>query len=121
MVAMGGLLAAKALQRWNLAKTFRGKVILITGGSRGLGLVMARRLGRMGARLVLIARDPHEVKEAEMELKSAGVDTLGLIGDVTDAEVCKSAVQQTMARFGSLDVLINNAGVIIIGPHENKS
>lgn len=96
--------------------SFNGKVVLITGGSRGLGLVMARQLADQGARLALCARDKAELQRAADELRARGSEVLTYAGDVSVNEQARGAVEATVARFGRLDVLINDAGIIQVGP-----
>jgi NAD(P)-dependent dehydrogenase (short-subunit alcohol dehydrogenase family) len=97
---------------------FQGKVVLITGGSRGLGLVMARQLAREGARLAICARDADELERAREELTSMGAEVLALTCDVTERTQVEAAVRMIVERLGPVDVLINNAGVIQVGPME---
>lgn len=96
--------------------SFRGKVVMITGGSRGLGLVLAREFAREGARLALVARDDAELQRVEDELDAQGVDVLTIVCDVTNQDRVRSAVHQVMNEFGQIDVLINNAGIMQVGP-----
>jgi short-subunit dehydrogenase len=96
--------------------SFHDKVAVVTGGSRGLGLVLARELSREGAKLVLLARDPGELARAKSELAD---DTLTIRCDLLDREQIRSAVQQTLERFGQIDIIINNAGIIEVGPIEH--
>lgn len=96
--------------------SFNGKVALITGGSRGLGLVLARQLLEQGASVALMARDEAELQRAADELRQRGGDTLTYAGDVAVKEEAEGAVRAAVQRFGRLDVLINNAGVIQVGP-----
>ena len=100
---------------------FDGKVVLLTGGSRGLGLEIARRLHKEGALLALVARDAAELAEAAAELAKGpgqgGVFTATC--DLTKAEEIKTTVATVAAHFGHVDVLINVAGVIQVGPLEN--
>jgi NAD(P)-dependent dehydrogenase (short-subunit alcohol dehydrogenase family) len=111
-----GLLAARALRR-RPAIDFRNRVALITGGSRGLGLLLARELARQGARLALVARDAEELDLARRELTAGSHQrVLALPCDVRDRKEAAWAVAATVERFGRLDLLINNAGVIQVGP-----
>jgi NAD(P)-dependent dehydrogenase (short-subunit alcohol dehydrogenase family) len=95
---------------------FRGKSVLITGGSRGLGLVLARELAGEGARLTIIARDRAELEQARADLAARGAEVLAFTCDVRDQADVQSAIERAVARYGSIDVLINNAGVIQAGP-----
>ena len=99
--------------------SYAGKIVLITGASRGLGLVMARQLVRQGARLALCARDPAELERARAELAATGAEVLAVTADVSDPAQASSFVAQARERYGHLDVLINNAGVIQVGPLES--
>jgi NAD(P)-dependent dehydrogenase (short-subunit alcohol dehydrogenase family) len=96
--------------------SFRGKSVLITGGSRGLGLLIARILAREGARLTLVARHRQALEVAQEELSTLGADVWVVDADVRRPEDAHGTVQQAVERFGGLDVLINNAGVIQVGP-----
>jgi NAD(P)-dependent dehydrogenase (short-subunit alcohol dehydrogenase family) len=112
-------LAWAALRRPPYA--LRGRVVLITGGSRGLGLVLARELAQKGARLALFARDARELERARVELVARGASVVTIAGDVRDADDVERAVRETLATFGAVDVLVNNAGVIQVGPFANMS
>jgi short-subunit dehydrogenase len=93
-----------------------GKTVLLTGGSRGLGLVMARQLVQQGARLAICARDGAELERARNELEQQGGQVLALPCDVTDRSQVEQMVQQVNDRFGQIDILINNAGTDLVGP-----
>src|SRR6266699_2426437 len=92
------------------------KVVLITGGSRGLGLVLARHLCARGSNVAIIARDPDDVMRAKTDLVPRGGKVLTIECDLLDAGQIESAVQKIIDRFGKIDVLINNAGIIEVGP-----
>ena len=112
--------AALALS-WALRRreSFRGRSVVITGGSRGLGLLMARIFAEEGARLTLVARDEGELARAADDLRRRGAQVLTLPCDVRDRAQVEEAVGRVLGRFGRVDVLINNAGVIQVGPLEN--
>lgn len=95
---------------------YRDKVALITGGSRGLGLEIARKLCARGANVSLLARDNEELESAKRELDRFGTGVLTVQCDLTDTAQIQAAVQQTLQRFGRIDILINNAGIIEAGP-----
>jgi NAD(P)-dependent dehydrogenase (short-subunit alcohol dehydrogenase family) len=90
-----------------------GKVVLITGGSRGLGLVMARQLVAAGARVAICARDPDELRRAKADL---GGRVTTVTCDVTEPDQLDRLVGEVHAQLGAIDVLINNAGIIQVGP-----
>ena len=100
--------------------SFAGRVVVITGGSRGLGLLLARQLRKEGARLALLARNKEELERAKEELDSPrGV--LTLICDVAERSHVQHAVDSIVQHFGRIDVLINNAGIIQVGPIEHMT
>ncbi|WP_018478572.1 SDR family NAD(P)-dependent oxidoreductase [Pontibacter roseus] len=114
----GALLAARAINRKLNAYDFRNKVVLITGGARGLGLVMARQLAKEGARLVLCSRDEIQLEDAHMELAGNGADVMVWPCDVTQQAQVREMIDRVQGSFGNIDVLINNAGIITAGPVE---
>src|SRR2546423_6733832 len=99
--------------------TYRDRVALITGGSRGLGLEIARQICAEGGRVALIARDAEELAHANTDLDRFGTEILTLQCDLLETAQIQSAVQQTLQRFRKIDILINNAGMIEIGPVEH--
>lgn len=115
---VGGLLVARALVRARRSFDFNGKTVLITGGSRGLGLVLAREFAKEGARLSICARDPGELERARADLAARGAEVFAFPVDVTDRAQVQEWVRLSEDRFGSVDVLVNNAGVIQVGPAE---
>jgi short-subunit dehydrogenase len=96
----------------------KDKTVLITGGSRGLGLVMAREFSREGSRLVLCARDAQELEQARLDVESLGAEVMVVPCDITNQQDVKSMIAAVYTRFGAVDVLVNNAGVIQVGPLE---
>jgi len=115
---IGMLLSASWLARSWRERSYdlNGKTVLMTGGSRGLGLVMARQLIQAGARLAICARDASELERARTELEQGGGEVLALPCDVTDRTQVEQMVQQVRDRFGVIDILLNNAGTDIVGP-----
>jgi NAD(P)-dependent dehydrogenase (short-subunit alcohol dehydrogenase family) len=120
---IGTLLSSLLLDGWWRERTYdlNSKTILMTGGSRGLGLVMARQLIEAGARLAICARDTSELERARTELEQRGGEVLALPCDVTDQTQVEQMVQQVGDRFGAIDILINNAGTDIVGPMETMT
>lgn len=115
-----GALAWLGWRAWrnSTAEGFAGKVVLITGGSRGLGLVLARRFADEGARLSICARDPRELELARRELEDRGARVLAVSCDVSSRAEVEEWVRQTRAELGPPDVLVNNAAIIQVGPFE---
>jgi NAD(P)-dependent dehydrogenase (short-subunit alcohol dehydrogenase family) len=115
--AAAGVAAASvaALLRRRPSYDFVGRTVLITGGSRGLGLVLARAFVARGASVALMARDPQELARA-VENLGPGVPAAGIVGDVRRPDSCAQTVDEVIARFGRLDVLVNNAGLILSAP-----
>ncbi|HYG61918.1 MAG TPA: SDR family oxidoreductase [Thermoanaerobaculia bacterium] len=115
-----GLAAAARALRRRQPMDFRDKVVLITGGSRGLGLLIGRELAARGARLAILARDPAELDLARRELAALGGQRVFAVPcDVGNRDEARWAVDTVAERFGRLDVLINNAGIIQVGPLEH--
>ncbi|MEW5890303.1 MAG: SDR family oxidoreductase [Pseudomonadota bacterium] len=96
-----------------------GKVALITGGSRGLGLQMAEALGEMGAKVALTARKANELEEAEAHLKKMGIEVLTVVNDLSRFDQIPGLVDQAVGRFGTIDILVNNAGATWGAPAED--
>ena len=96
-----------------------GKVALITGGSRGLGLQMAEALGEMGAKVAITARKADELKEAEAHLKKQGIEVLTVTNDLSKFDQIPAMVDAVLAKFGTIDILVNNAGATWGAPAED--
>jgi NAD(P)-dependent dehydrogenase (short-subunit alcohol dehydrogenase family) len=92
-------------------RSFDGKTVLVTGAGGGIGRAVAVRFAAAGAHVVAFDQDAAGVASLRAELEARGHACLALPGDVTDAEGCRGAVAAAVARFGSLDVLVNNAGM----------
>lgn len=114
--ALGAGVAALGLITRRRPLDLHGRSVLITGGSRGLGLLMARVFAAEGARLTLMARNEAELERARAELVATGAEVQTVVGDVSVPADAQRAVEQAVAAYGSLDVLVNNAGIIQAGP-----
>jgi NAD(P)-dependent dehydrogenase (short-subunit alcohol dehydrogenase family) len=110
---IGAAVAARLAVRFSRRIDLAGRVALVTGGSRGLGLVLARELLKEGCRVAICARDPLELGRACEEL---GSEVASFACDVADPPRVAGMIEQVIARFGQIDILINNAGVIEVGP-----
>lgn len=117
--AAGALCVGGALLRRAREIDLAGSVVLITGGSRGLGLVLARQLADQGARLAICARDPEELKRAREELEARGAEVLAVACDVSRPDEVDRLVATVHRDYGAIDGLINSAGVIQVGPMED--
>jgi short-subunit dehydrogenase len=118
LAAAGGAVLARSLYRRWKAYDFKDKSVLITGGSRGLGLVLARQLAEQGANITICARDEDELERARQDLQKHGADPFTVKCDVTNNGEVQEMVHAVTNRFGRIDVLINNAGIIQVGPIE---
>jgi short-subunit dehydrogenase len=112
LLALWAIVRAIRTQRFSL----KNKVALITGGSRGLGLVLARQICAQGGKVALLARDSDELIRAKTELAGRGGKVFTVQCDLLDSAQIHSAIRQTIDRFGKIDILINNAGIIEVGP-----
>jgi citronellol/citronellal dehydrogenase len=106
-----------------MADPLSGRVIFMSGGSRGIGLAIAKRAAQDGARVVLIAKtaEPHPrlpgtVYTAAEEIHEAGGEALPIVGDIRDAGAVDEAVVQAVERFGGIDIVVNNASAINLSP-----
>jgi NAD(P)-dependent dehydrogenase (short-subunit alcohol dehydrogenase family) len=117
-VGLGALYIAQQAWRRRDAFDFAGKSVVITGGSRGLGLVVARQLARQGARLTLMARDEAELARAAAALLEEYPDApiLPAAADIRQRTEVTRAIARAVEHHGGIDVLINNAGTIQVGP-----
>jgi len=120
-----GIAACEAWKAHQRDATVRGKVVLITGGSRGLGLEIARQFGLGGAHLVLVARKEEELREALGKLTREGAIPNGntahiITADISLKEDCERMIADATERYGRVDILINCAGIITVGPFEDQ-
>ena len=98
-----------------------GKVALVTGASSGIGLAISRRLGQMGARVSLCARNAENLERAASTLRTAGIQVLALRTDVTRGDEVVGFVSETQRTLGPVDILVNNAGIGIFGPFQDQT
>ncbi len=99
---------------------FCNRVVVITGGSRGLGLVMARQLADEGARLAICARDEKELIRAAEDLRARGAEVFTYVCDITKSTELSDFLTNANYELGPIDVLINDAGIIQVGPLETQ-
>jgi 3-oxoacyl-[acyl-carrier protein] reductase len=97
-------------------KVLAGKTALVTGASRGIGFAIARKLGQMGAKVAICARDSGKLEDAAARLRNDGVVVLAATADVASAAEIASLVTKTEKSLGSIEILVNNAGIGYFGP-----
>lgn len=114
-------LGLRAIRRSRRSISFENKVVLISGASRGLGLVVARQLAMEGARLVICARKADELAEAKEDLLNFGNSVHTVVCDISKAEDVAAMFAEVREQVGEVQVLINCAGIIQVGPYENMS
>ena len=119
--ALGATLVAQAVLRGSGRYRIRGKSVLITGGSRGLGLVLAREFAKRGGRVAVCARSAAELERAKSDLWRLGHQLITAVCDVTDREQVQKTVESVRNQLGSVDILVNNAGIIAVGPMESMT
>jgi len=106
----------RAVARWRARYELRGRTILVTGGTRGLGLELARQAGLAGARVAICGRDSDTLARARETLSQTGADILAETCDVSDRAQVAELIRSVQAAYGPIDVLINNAGMVEVGP-----
>jgi NADP-dependent 3-hydroxy acid dehydrogenase YdfG len=104
-----------------IRQALRGKIALVTGGSRGIGRAIALKLASLGADVAICGRDAAKLKETESELREQGARTAAVIADVTKAAEITRLVEQVQTELGPIGLLVNNAGLGIFGPVHEKS
>src|SRR6184192_1924383 len=116
---LGGWITARVIRA--AQHTLRDKVVLISGGSRGLGLVLARRICDQGGNVALLARDPEELGRAKADLTTRGGKVLTVECDLLDRDQIRVGVRKVIDHFDRIDILINNAGIIEVGPLDHMT
>ncbi|MGH3153222.1 MAG: SDR family NAD(P)-dependent oxidoreductase [Streptosporangiaceae bacterium] len=111
-----GILAGTVRAARRAPDDIRGEVAVITGASRGLGLLLARELARHSCPLVICARDQAELDRAAGQLRAAGTEVTAVGCDVADEASAQLLVDTALERYGRLDIVISNAGIIQVGP-----
>jgi len=119
-LVVAGILARRIVRAQRRIE-FRGRTVVITGGSRGLGLLLAREFASEGATLAICARDEAELATAKEELTSRGARVHSYVCDVANADQVRRVLQSVELEVGPIDVLVNNAGIIEVGPAESMS
>jgi NAD(P)-dependent dehydrogenase (short-subunit alcohol dehydrogenase family) len=119
VLLLGGWITARVIR--TAQYTLRDKVTLISGGSRGLGLVLARHICDQGGNVALLARDPDELSRAKADLTARGGDVLTVQCDLLDRDQIQAAVRKVIDHFDRIDILINNAGIIEVAPLDHMT
>jgi NAD(P)-dependent dehydrogenase (short-subunit alcohol dehydrogenase family) len=123
--AAGVVLAAAFVARSALRQlrtgSMQGRAIFVTGGSRGLGLAIAMECAKRGANVAICGRDFEKLDRATGRLREYGTGVFPLACDIRDASQIASAIRRAFERFGRLDMLVNNAGIIAVGPLESMT
>lgn len=116
---LGAIVAGRRIIQEILSRRnhdLRGQVVLITGGSRGLGLAMAEEFARHGAKIVLCARDHQELLRARQQVEMLGAEVGAIACDITNPDDLERLISSARQQFGRVDILVNNAGIISVGP-----
>lgn len=115
-LAAGAVLAKKLIDEYRQSKSLKNKVVLITGGSKGLGLELARQLVIEGSQIAICARDEEELTRAQEYL---GTEVFTCVCDVSIQDQTDQLVSDVINHFGHIDIIINNAGIIQVAPMES--
>ncbi|WP_254508465.1 SDR family NAD(P)-dependent oxidoreductase [Anatilimnocola floriformis] len=115
-IAYGAYKLAEFAVRKSRQFSWQDRVVIVSGGSRGLGLVLARSLVEHGAKVMISARTAADVASAVSELRALGGDVGGLVCDVRNQEQVQQVAEATIKRWGKIDVLFNVAGIMQVGP-----
>jgi short-subunit dehydrogenase len=121
LASAGLLVAAGSVVRRLRMADMSGKVVLITGGSRGLGFAIAREFSALGSRIAICARGQAGLERAAAELRRTRSEVFALTCDVSSAEQVSEMIARVNGQFGRIDVVVNNAGTIAVGPIESQT
>lgn len=120
LLLSGGLgLVANRFMRQPKMASLTGEVALITGGTRGLGFILARDFGKEGCKIAICARDEEELERAKGDLSKQGIEALTIKCDVGDRAQVEKMIEEVTAYYGRIDILVNNAGTIEVAPLQN--
>ena len=120
-LALGGVGAAFALRRaFRPRNDFDGKVVVVTGGARGLGFALAQEFARRGAKVAINSRSESEVASARDKLAALNFPCYAAVCDITDRQQVETFLSAVRSHLGPIDVLVNNAGIIQVGPFANQ-
>jgi short-subunit dehydrogenase len=117
------IVARRALEKFRLhrLRELRGQTVLITGGSRGLGLAIAEEFAQAQCRIAICARDEQELVRARQHLEQLGVEVCAVVCDVSKNDQVEHLISTVQQQLGPIDVLVNNAGVIAAGPLQSQT
>lgn len=118
-LGIGAVRGAREFMARRNEADLRGEVALITGGSRGLGLAIARELADEGCRLAICARSRDELDRAQIDLEASGAEVLSVVCDVANQAEVDDMVSRVLERFGRIDILVTNAGIIEVSQFDN--
>jgi short-subunit dehydrogenase len=122
MATTVGAAAVAARRGWPRAEDdLRGEVAVVTGASRGLGLLLATELAQRGCRLLICARDQDELHQAAARLRGTGAQVATVACDIAQEEFAPRLVQAAQDQYGRLDIVVNDAGIIRVGPVESTT
>jgi NAD(P)-dependent dehydrogenase (short-subunit alcohol dehydrogenase family) len=120
-VAGASLASAAVTKRRERAFTLEGRTVLITGGSRGLGFALAKEFGRHNCSVAICARTQDQLERARQMLEQEGIRAASFVCDVSDSEQVTMMMRHVRERFGPIDIVVNNAGQILVGPVDNMT
>lgn len=121
LTVAGAAALAAEFRRRQQPDDIRGEVAVVTGASRGLGLLLAAELARHGCPLVICARDEAELDRAAIRLRETGAQVVAVGCDVTSEDAAQQLASAARQHFGRLDIVISNAGIIRVGPVQSTT